>query len=238
MAISCDVNVLAQQAKCFKCNSPATLAEIQTYLLCQILNNGTGGGGGLPTGPQTANTFLAGPTSGEAASPTFRQMVTADLGTTLTPQFASVGIGVAASNPVTLANAPLTVFSPVNAGSVNIANFNCAAGGVPVLTIGVYNGPGAFLAYINPPNQLAIGVYGGFGDVLITNTGDLSAQGNISTVAGGISANSDVASLAGNVVAQVGVFQCQGQSGISQTFDIGGGNTQITFVGGIATLIA
>lgn len=46
MAINCDPDALAALAKCFKCQS-GNLTEIQTYLLCQILNNGgTGGGSG------------------------------------------------------------------------------------------------------------------------------------------------------------------------------------------------
>lgn len=45
---------------------------------------------------QSANTIFAGPTTGAAAAPTFRAMVSADLGTTLTPQFARVGFGAAA----------------------------------------------------------------------------------------------------------------------------------------------
>jgi len=96
MAISCDPNDLAALAKCFKCLPPATLQQIQAYLLCQIVNNGGTGGGGLPTGVEPANTFLAGPPSGPDAIPTFRKMVTADLLTTLTPQFARLGIGTAA----------------------------------------------------------------------------------------------------------------------------------------------
>ena len=53
MALNCDPNALAQLAKCFKCLSPATLEEIQTFLLCQIANNGTGGGGGGGSGVTT-----------------------------------------------------------------------------------------------------------------------------------------------------------------------------------------
>lgn len=47
MPISCDPNDLAQLAKCFKCLPPATLQEIITYLLCQINNNGSTGGGAV-----------------------------------------------------------------------------------------------------------------------------------------------------------------------------------------------
>jgi len=45
VAISCDPNDLAALARCFKCLPPGTLTEVQTYLLCQILNNGGTGGG-------------------------------------------------------------------------------------------------------------------------------------------------------------------------------------------------
>ena len=48
------------------------------------------------TSTQTANTLFSGPASGAAAAPTFRAMVNSDIPTTLTPQFARVGIGAAA----------------------------------------------------------------------------------------------------------------------------------------------
>jgi hypothetical protein len=47
VAIDCTPDALAAAAKCFKCPSGTTLLEIQTYLLCQILNNGGTGGGGV-----------------------------------------------------------------------------------------------------------------------------------------------------------------------------------------------
>ena len=46
---------------------------------------------------QAANRLWAGPTTGANAAPTFRSLVAADLGTTLSPQFAFLGIGAAAS---------------------------------------------------------------------------------------------------------------------------------------------
>jgi hypothetical protein len=59
--INCDPNTLAMLAKCFKCLSLATHLEVQTYLLCQIVNTiGTGGGG-------TVNQLIAG--SGITLSP-------------------------------------------------------------------------------------------------------------------------------------------------------------------------
>jgi len=42
MAIDCNTNNLQAQAKCFQCLPGATLQQIQTYLLCQILSNGVG----------------------------------------------------------------------------------------------------------------------------------------------------------------------------------------------------
>jgi len=47
---------------------------------------------------QTKNTFFLGPLSGSAAAPTFRSIANADLLTTLTPQFAQLGIGAAAGS--------------------------------------------------------------------------------------------------------------------------------------------
>lgn len=44
MAINCDTNELQHLAKCFQCLSGATLKQVQTYLLCQIANNGASGG--------------------------------------------------------------------------------------------------------------------------------------------------------------------------------------------------
>lgn len=38
MPIDCSTDNLALLAKCFKCMSPSTLLEIQTYLLCQLAN--------------------------------------------------------------------------------------------------------------------------------------------------------------------------------------------------------
>ena len=42
MPIDCSTDNLALLAKCFKCMSPSTLLEIQTYLLCQIASSGVG----------------------------------------------------------------------------------------------------------------------------------------------------------------------------------------------------
>ena len=43
------------------------------------------GGGSLPTGPEPANTVLAGPTSGSSATPTFRVLVAKDIPSSLNP---------------------------------------------------------------------------------------------------------------------------------------------------------
>ena len=45
MAIDCDPNALAALAKCFQCLPPATLQQIQAYLLCQIGNSSVITGG-------------------------------------------------------------------------------------------------------------------------------------------------------------------------------------------------
>mgnify|MGYP003344958200 CR=1 FL=1 len=57
-------------------------------------------GSGTLTGAlatQAANRLWAGPTTGADAAPTFRSLVAADFGTTLSPQFAFLGIGTTAS---------------------------------------------------------------------------------------------------------------------------------------------
>jgi len=41
--VNCDPNSLAQAARCFQCLLPKTLAEIETYLLCQWSNHLTPG---------------------------------------------------------------------------------------------------------------------------------------------------------------------------------------------------
>lgn len=75
---------------------------------------------------QSANVGLFGPTSGGSTAPTFRAMVNADLGTTLTPQFARAGIGQAADATVPLAilNAGLGVTPTV---TLLITNSTAAA---------------------------------------------------------------------------------------------------------------
>ncbi len=44
--MTCTPQVLAAAASCFQCLSEAQLAQINAYLLCQIVNNGGGGSGG------------------------------------------------------------------------------------------------------------------------------------------------------------------------------------------------
>lgn len=76
---------------------------------------------------QTANTIFAGPTSGGAATPTFRALVNADIPTTLTPQVTRLGIGGAAdaANLLQITGGTVTVSTPVisatqtwNAGAI------------------------------------------------------------------------------------------------------------------------
>jgi len=46
MAVTCTTSNLSELAACFSCLSPQELQAIQTYLLCQLANDGGGGGGG------------------------------------------------------------------------------------------------------------------------------------------------------------------------------------------------
>lgn len=89
---------LQNQAVCIdRCIPDGEKLAVLIGVFYQLYLNGTGGGGGLPTGNQNANTVLAGPTSGGAASPTFRNLVNADLLTSLTPQLSALGLGTAPS---------------------------------------------------------------------------------------------------------------------------------------------
>ncbi len=158
MATSCDPIQLQADAKCIAtCIPPGQQIPVLISLFCQILANGGGGGGSgtvtsfsagnlsplfttsvtnATTTPalafaavaQAANLFYVGPASGAAAAPTFRAMVNADLGTTLTPQFARLGLGVAAD-----ATIPLTVLlagvGTTPADGVLIENTTAAAAG-------------------------------------------------------------------------------------------------------------
>jgi len=54
--LSCDPNTLAQSASCFQCLSEKQLEMVKAYLLCQILQNGGGGTGGLQLVTYTSGT--------------------------------------------------------------------------------------------------------------------------------------------------------------------------------------
>lgn len=107
---------------------------------------------------QTANTFFAGPTTGAAAAPTFRAMVNADLGTTLTPQFARLGIGVAAD-----AALALLCTRPSAGVSTEVARFT-AAGTDPYITVGEATANNGIGIYFQRSNSRAFfNVSGGSG---------------------------------------------------------------------------
>ena len=267
--MSCDPNTLSKQATCVVCIPANMVWPVIISLLCQIRDNGGGGGGGsgtvtsfsagnlsplfttsvanLTTTPalsftltnQNANLVFAGPASGGAAAPTYRALVTADLGTAMTPQFARLGVGVAASATVCLTVNATALAPPITtsaflvihpggnpADDISIFQCDCTVGD-PYFTLGqVAVDNGALIQYKRSANHILMGIQG-HGAVLvqIDNTGTVTAPGGYFTTNG-------------NIVTQNGIFQCSGSNGISQTFDIGGGNTQITFVGGIATAIA
>jgi hypothetical protein len=79
---------------------------------------------------QNANTIFAGPTTGAAATPTFRSLVAADLGTTGTPQFAAIGLGVAADANWDLKN---------SGGTIDIRSSLTASAGVYTLDVQAAN---------------------------------------------------------------------------------------------------
>lgn len=232
MSISCDPNSLAQAAKCFKCESINTLLEIQTYLLCQIANNGTGGGG---TSVLTNNHIFVGnaanvatdvPMSGDATIVNTGAVTLTNsastrsnlgLGTTDMPQFAALGIGTPAVVPGVL-NPSIKVLSPVNTpgASAALLTMDCV-GGNPYMVIGQQaNDNGAFIQYDRVNNKLIYSIWGAASVFSVDNGGNASGtQINAGTF-----------------------FSAGGVPGITQTFNTGVGDTQITFVGGIATAIA
>lgn len=238
MALSCDPNSLQALAKCFHCLSPGTLLEVQTYLLCQIASNPSGGGSGTVTSfsagnfsplfntsvatatttpalsftaiNQAANLVYAGPAAGGAVAPTFRALVTADLGTTMTPQFARVGIGVAAA-----AVTPLSVLRN-NVGNTEIGSFDDTTGN-PFITVGTTNADqGSFWLYDRGANKFSFSIHGHSPAFIGDSSGNLEVTNNINCAG----------------------YQTNANPGLSQTFDTGIGNTQIQFLGGIAILIA
>lgn len=225
MAVSCDPNDLAALAKCFKCLSAGTLEEVQTYLLCQILSAG-GTGGGVPALPNgqifvgnaanvaTPVAMSKDATISNTGALTLSNNATArsdiGLGTTDTPQFARLGVGQAADAVVPLA---VTRAGP---GDVEVALLQTTAGGNPFLNLASVAG-GGLVYYRNALNQLWIGVQAAAGLVQIDAAGNLHADGHVEATSG---------------------FINNGNVGITQVFDTGTGNTQITFNGGIAILIA
>ena len=247
--MACDPDALQAAAKCLTtCIPPGGYLPVLISLMCQIRDNGGGGGGGsgtvtsfsagnlsplfttsvaTPTTTpalsfaqvnQAANLMFAGPGSGAAAAPTFRAMVNADLGTTLTPQFARIGIGLAADATVPF------VAQRGGGGDIEVFRITASGGGNPFLNLA--SGAGGGLVLYNAGfNQLVVGVQATATHITIDGAGSLSVDGGL-LVAGG------------NIDCQVGIFRCQAQNGISQTFDTGIGNTQIQFIGGIAVSIS
>jgi hypothetical protein len=130
-----------------------------------------------------------------------------------------------------ITTAAFKVTHPGLAGNdVNV--FQCdATAGDPYFTLGqVAVNNGGLFQYKRSTNVLNFGVHGGAGTLMVDNGGNVSnTQGSITSQNGNLVAQTGVINCANNV------FQCQGNNGISGTFDISGGNTQITFVGGIIT---
>jgi hypothetical protein len=139
------------------------------------------------------------------------------LGTTDTPQFARLGLGIAANATIFL-----TADGAGAAGDFEVLRIKIAAGN-PYINIGNAGG-GLLVQYLVAPNQLRIGVQGSVSIVDIDSSGNMFPSGGVF--------------CQNNISTATGVYQVQGNTGVSQTFDIGSGNTQITFTGGIATAIA
>lgn len=228
----CNVQQLLQDASCFLCVDAGIRQVLELQLLCEIYNNGIGGGSGTVTSfssnglaplftasvatatttpvlsftaiNQNPNLFYAGPATGAAAAPTFRAMVNADLGTTLTPQFLRLGIGQAADATVKLSVTGVSTGAGTNVfvGTFTVATSN------PYISIGdASNDAGAFLGYDRTSNLAVFGIYGH----------------------SGLTVNSS-----GLVSSPVG-FDVGGSAGVSNTFN---GSNTVTVVGGLVTNIA
>lgn len=234
---------LMNDARCIdKCIPDGMKLAVLISIFQQLLTNGTGGGGGggLPTGPQAANTVLAGPTSGAAAAPTFRALVNADFATTLTPQIAQLGLGVAPSGTI-----PLTVLvagiANTSTDGVFIENTTAATVGVQIQKSPAIHFKGSVWNTTSvSSNATEWQVYGRG----LAGTNPVAVLNFDSSLNGGAFANrlrigSD-GSVGANQFQADGFFSvgAGGTPGLTQTFSTVGGDTQITFIGGIATAIA
>lgn len=221
----CNAQQLLQDGSCFLCLEAGIRQVLELQLLCEILNNGIGGGGSGVTGDgtlfpatsqttlslntQSANLFFAGPSSGAAAAPTFRAMVNADLGTGLTPQFLRLGIGSAAHATTKLLVTGISAGAGVN---VIVAQFECPTSN-PFFILGTAGAnTGAFWGYDRATNTMQFGIFGGNG-LKIDTTGNAN-----------IFANCDAAT-----------YSCGGSAGFNGTFD---GTNTVTVTHGIVTSIA
>lgn len=224
----CNTQQLLQDGSCFLCLDAGIRQVLELQLLCEILNNGIGGGGSGVTGDgtlfpatsqttltlnsQSANLIFAGPGSGAAAAPTFRAMVTSDLGTTLTPQFARIGLGLAADANILLVAKRASAGVGVN---VEIANFDVTTSN-PFIVVGAASlQAGGQLIYDRANGTFSMNMFGVAG-IRVDNSADVTVP-------------------TGNMNVTTGVFTCQGSSGVSGPFT--GANT-VTVVGGIVTNIA
>lgn len=235
MALNCDVQTLVDQAKCLQCIPPGMEMSALIAALCQIST--TGGGSGTVTSfsagnlsplftasvatatttpalsfalsTQNANKALWGPTTGADAAPTFRSMVNADLGTTLTPQFARIGLGTAADASVPL----FAEGANLGAGVTSIVGrFDCPTSNPTILCGAPGNNTGALLSYDKGNNLLFIGVYGAVG---------IKAKGD--------------GTFFCDSTCEATSFIANGSPGITNTFN---GSNTVSVVGGLVVGIA
>lgn len=62
MAVICDPKPLLAASKCFSCLTPVQMQQVQTYLLCQLLNSlASGGASGVTCGTSNPTTPPNGP---------------------------------------------------------------------------------------------------------------------------------------------------------------------------------
>jgi len=162
-----------------------------------------------------------------SANRTWTLSLPQSIATTSAVRFAQMGIGVAPVGVVALTVNATTLGPGITVPAFNVIHpglagndVNCyqvdATAGDPYMTIGqVAVNHGVLFQYQRSTNNFRVGIHGS-PTVNIDGLGDIHAPNNIFVGAG---------------------YVAQGNPGLSATFDIGGGNTQITFTGGIATAI-
>lgn len=152
---SIDPNALVKLSACLDCVPEGAQMSVVIALLCQLINSPSGGAS-LPTTPQTANQFFAGPTSGAAALPAFRALVSGDLPVNLAPKigvpFGEIGPFISVAGSTVAANTVVAILFSVRQPNVSIGNVYWS------LNTGVNGALAGFSIYAVTPGSTTRGV--------------------------------------------------------------------------------